>query len=61
VDAGASGYISRAERHEFLNVQVFWGLPDLRGAADAGLIDYNEVRPHSSLNYLTPKEFAEKP
>ena len=22
-------------------------------------VDYNEVRPHSSLNYLTPKEFVE--
>jgi putative transposase len=46
-------------RDEFLNVQVFWGLADLREAADAWLIDYNELRPHSSLNYLTPKEFAE--
>jgi putative transposase len=46
-------------RDEFLNVQVFWGLADLREAANAWLIDYNELRPHSSLNYLTPKEFAE--
>ena len=46
-------------RDEFLNVQVFWGLADLREAADAWLIDYNELRPHSSLGYLTPKEFAE--
>lgn len=27
--------------------------------ADAWLVDYNEVCPHSTLNYLTPKEFAE--
>jgi putative transposase len=46
-------------RDEFLNVQVFRSLPDLRDAADAWLVDYNEVRPHSSLNHLTPKEFAE--
>ena len=46
-------------RDEFLNVQIFWALQDLRLAADAWLTDYNEVRPHSSLNYLTPKEFAE--
>ncbi|MHB8442395.1 MAG: IS3 family transposase [Candidatus Tyrphobacter sp.] len=46
-------------RDEFLNVQVFWTLPQLRDGADAWLVDYNEVRPHSSLNYLTPKEFAE--
>ena len=47
-------------RDELLNAQAFWSLPDLREGADAWLIDYNEVRPHSSLDYLTPKEFAEK-
>jgi hypothetical protein len=26
----------------------------------AWLIDYNEERPHSSLGYLTPKEFVER-
>jgi putative transposase len=46
-------------RDEFLNVQIFRSLPDLRDAADAWLADYNEVRPHSSLQYLTPKEFVE--
>ncbi len=46
-------------RDEFLNVQVFRTLPQIREEADAWLVDYNEVRPHSSLNYLTPKEFVE--
>lgn len=46
-------------RDEFLNVQAFRSLPDLRDAADVWLADYNEVRPHSSLQYLTPKEFVE--
>jgi putative transposase len=46
-------------RDEFLNVQIFRSLPDLRDVADAWLVDYNEVRPHSSLHYLTPKEFVE--
>lgn len=46
-------------RDEFLNVQAFRSLPEIRDAADAWLVDYNEVRPHSSLNYLTPKEFVE--
>jgi putative transposase len=46
-------------RDEFLNAQAFWTLPQLRDGADAWLVDYNEVRPHSSLNYLTPNEFAE--
>lgn len=46
-------------RDEFLNVQAFHALPELRDAADVWLVDYNEIRPHSSLAYLTPKEFVE--
>jgi putative transposase len=46
-------------RDEFLNVQAFRTLPDLRDGADEWLLDYNEQRPHSSLDYLTPKEFVE--
>ena len=47
-------------RDEFLNVQYFRTLPEIRGAADAWLVDYNEVRPHSSLGQLTPAEFKRK-
>ena len=32
-------------RDEFLNVQIFRTLPDLRGGADDWLLDYNEVQP----------------
>lgn len=46
-------------RDEFLNMQLFRALPEIRDAADIWLVDYNEVRPHSSLNYLTPKEFVD--
>ena len=46
-------------RDEFLNANAFWTLPQIRDAADVWLVDYNDVRPHSSLGYLTPKEFAE--
>lgn len=46
-------------RDEFLNANAFWTLAQIRDSADAWLIDYNDVRPHSSLGYLTPKEFAE--
>jgi putative transposase len=46
-------------RDEFLNMHAFWNLPEIRDAADLWLVDYNEVRPHSSLGYLTPKEFVE--
>ena len=31
-----------------------------RGHLAASLRHYNEERPHSSLNYLTPTEFAKK-
>lgn len=46
-------------RDEFLNASSFWTLWQLRDAAVPWLVDYNEVRPHSSLGYLTPKEFVE--
>lgn len=46
-------------RDEFLNANAFWTLSQLRDAAAPWLADYNEVRPHSSLGYLTPKEFVE--
>ncbi len=46
-------------RDEFFNVQMFRTLPQIREAAEVWLLDYNEVRPHSSLGYLTPQEFAE--
>jgi putative transposase len=46
-------------RDEFLNVHIFRTLAEIRDGADIWLADYNEVRPHSSLGYLTPKEFVE--
>jgi putative transposase len=46
-------------RDEFLNACAFWTLPEMRDGAEVCVADYNEVRPHSSLGYLTPKEFVE--
>lgn len=46
-------------RDEFLNVYAFRTLLELRAAAEPWLTDYNEVRPHSSLRYLTPREFVD--
>jgi putative transposase len=46
-------------RNEFFNLHLFRSLDEARDGAAAWLVDYNEVRPHSSLKYLTPKEFAE--
>ena len=47
-------------RDEFLNVNVFRNLFELRREAMAWLRDYNQARPHSSLGYHTPAEFAAK-
>jgi putative transposase len=45
-------------RDEFLNAEVFRTLHEMRAAAARWLVDYNEVRPHSSISYLTPQEFV---
>jgi len=45
-------------RDECLNEHVFGSLSEARRIIEAWRIDYNEVRPHSSLEYLTPEEFA---
>jgi putative transposase len=45
-------------RDECLNEHVFGSLAEARHIIEAWRIDYNEVRPHSSLAYQTPEEFA---
>jgi putative transposase len=45
-------------RDECLNERWFWDLPDARGQIEAWRRDYNEVRPHSSLQHQTPQEVA---
>ena len=45
-------------RDECLNQNWFMGLADARQIIEAWRVDYNTVRPHSSLGYLTPEEFA---
>ena len=37
---------------------MFSSLAQARHIIEAWRIDYNTVRPHSSLGYLTPEEFA---
>ncbi len=41
-------------RDELLNETLFRSLPHARAKLEAWRRDYNEVRPHSSLGYLTP-------
>ena len=45
-------------RAECLNQHWFLSLEDARGKLEAWRADYNEVRPHGSLGYLAPGEFA---
>ena len=45
-------------RDELLNAHVFIDIEDARRRADQWKQDYNEIRPHSSLEYRTPREFA---
>jgi len=45
-------------RDELLNETLFRGLTDARAKLEAWRQDFNEVRPHSSLGYLTPTEYA---
>lgn len=47
-------------RDEFLNEHWFTSLQEARRLAAQWLEDYNHVRPHSSLNYLTPMEFLQQ-
>ena len=43
---------------ECLNVSWFQNLFDARRKIAAWRTEYNEERPHSSLGYLTPNEYA---
>ena len=45
-------------RDEFLNVSWFQNLFDAKRKGAAWKREYNEERPHSSLGYLTPHEYA---
>jgi putative transposase len=45
-------------RDECLNEHVFSSLAEARRIIEDWRVDYNAVRPHSSLGYQTPDEFA---
>jgi putative transposase len=45
-------------RDEHLNVELFFSVADARAKLQQWQQDYNEVRPHSSLGYIPPREFA---
>jgi putative transposase len=45
-------------RDECLNANWFTSMNDARQKIETWRQDYNQQRPHSSLNYLSPVEFA---
>ena len=45
-------------RDECLNANWFTSLSDARRKIEAWRVDYNQERPHSSLEYMAPAEFA---
>ena len=47
-------------RDECLNLHWFKTLQDARETIETWRIEYNTERPHSSLNDLTPAEYAER-
>lgn len=56
-----NGYIESFNgrmRDELLNESLFLGLADARLSITAWVADYNNARPHSSLDYRTPAAFA---
>jgi transposase InsO family protein len=56
-----NGYIESFHsrlRDEFLERTEFEDVPDARAKASWYRREYNNVRPHSSLGYATPKEFG---
>lgn len=55
----AESFFSRL-RDELLNVEEFENLAEARWFAQHRRHEHNEERPHSSLGYLTPSEFASR-
>jgi transposase InsO family protein len=53
----AESFFSRL-RDELLNVEEFMNLAEARWFARRRLHEHNEERPHSSLGYRTPSQFA---
>jgi len=45
-------------RDELLNPNLLATLTEVEAATEDWRADYNDVRPHSGLGYLTPREFA---
>jgi len=47
-------------RDEFLNAHVFETMEEVRQKVEVWKLDYNQRRPHGSLGYFPPEEFARR-
>ncbi len=47
-------------RDECLNTNIFNSLGEARSKCESWMLDYNTLRTHSSLNDLSPTEFAKR-
>jgi len=45
-------------REDVLDANIFFSVSQLQNSADKWIKEYNTERPHQSLNYLTPEEYA---
>ena len=50
---------NRTYREELLDMYVFSRLSEVRDLTDKWLKEYNEERPHESLDNMTPVEYLE--
>lgn len=48
-------------RDEILQLERFCSLAEARVVIEGWRREYNDLRPHSSLGYLTPSEVAARP
>ena len=57
-----NAYIERFNgtfRREVLNANVFSSLAQVRRTVDEWLVEYNTVRPHQALAFMTPVEYRQ--
>lgn len=51
------GLFNRTYREDFLDLYIFSRLSEVREITDEWIAQYNQERPHESLNNLTPVEY----